>query len=102
MNDSSPLSFGKGVRFRRDRDGNALLLVPEGALQLNGTAGAAVELVDGSRTLGDIADVLVERFDVARDDAVAGVRDVFDRLIARGFLQPTGSPQNMRRTGSEP
>lgn len=86
VNESSPLRFGKGVRFRRDRDGNALLLVPEGALQLNGTAGAAIELVDGARTVDDIVDVLVERFAVTRDDALTGVREVFARLAARGFV----------------
>jgi pyrroloquinoline quinone biosynthesis protein D len=86
MNDSLPLRFGKGVRFRRDRDGNGLLLVPESALQFNGSAGAAVELIDGSRTLDDIVDVLVERFEVTRDAALTDVRAVFERLIARGFL----------------
>jgi pyrroloquinoline quinone biosynthesis protein D len=90
MNDVSPVRFGKGVRFRHDRDGNALLLVPEGALQLNGTAGAALELVDGERTLDDIVTVLVERFEVTRDDAAAGVTDVFQRLAERGFLQTDG------------
>ena len=90
MNESSPLRFGKGVRFRRDADGNALLLVPEGALQLNGSAGAAVELVDGQRTLHDIVGVLVERFDVTHDDALAGVSDVFERLAERGFVRYDG------------
>jgi coenzyme PQQ biosynthesis protein PqqD len=90
MNDASPLRFGKGVRFRRDAEGNALLLVPEGALQLNGTAGAAVELVDGKRTLNDIVGVMVERFDVTRDEALAGVSEVFARLAQRGFVQCDG------------
>ena len=90
MNELLPLRFGKGVRFRRDSDGNALLLVPEGALQLNGTAGAAVELIDGARTLADIVNVLVSRFDVTREDALAGVRDVLERLAARGFVQSNG------------
>lgn len=90
MNETSPVRFGKGVRFRRDRDGNALLLVPEGALQLNGTAGAALELIDGRRTAGGIADILVERFEVTRDEALAGVNEVFVRLAERGFLQTDG------------
>lgn len=90
MNDSASLRFGKGVRFRRDRDGNALLLVPEGALQLNGSAGAAVELIDGTRTLHDIVGLLVERFDVTQEEAVSGVSDVFARLTERGFVVTDG------------
>jgi coenzyme PQQ biosynthesis protein PqqD len=90
MNDASPLRFGKGVRFRRDAEGNALLLVPEGALQLNGTAGAAVELIDGQRTLDDIVGVMVERFDVTPDEARGGVSEVFARLAQRGFVQFDG------------
>lgn len=90
MNETVPLRFGKGVRFRRDADGNALLLVPEGALQFNGTAGDAVELVDGKRTLSDIVGVLAERYDVTRDDATAGVSEVFARLAQRGFLLTDG------------
>lgn len=90
MNETAPLRFGKGVRFRRDRDGNGVLLVPEGALQLNGTAGAALELVDGKRTVHDIVTVLVERFDVTRDEALAGVTEVLQRLTERGFLQADG------------
>jgi hypothetical protein len=90
MNETAPLRFGKGVRFRRDRDGNALLLVPEGALQLNGTAGDAVELVDGQRTLHEIAGVLVERYDVTHDEALAGIGEVFARLAQRGFVQSDG------------
>jgi hypothetical protein len=90
MNETSAVRFGKGVRFRRDRDGNALLLVPEGALQLNGTAGAALELVDGVRSIDGIVALLVERFEVSRDDARSGVAEVFGRLIERGFLLTDG------------
>lgn len=90
MNETSAVRFGKGVRFRRDRDGNALLLVPEGALQLNGSAGAALELVDGARSVDDIVALLVEGFEVTRDDARSGVTEVFERLIERGFLLTDG------------
>jgi pyrroloquinoline quinone biosynthesis protein D len=78
--------FGKGVRLRREPDGAAMLLVPEGMLELNGTAAAALELVDGNRTLQEIADAVVARFDVTPDDANAGVRDLFERLAERGFV----------------
>ena len=46
-----------------------VLLYPEGAVLLNDTGKAILELVDGKRTVGEIAGVLGERFqtDVTAD-----------------------------------
>jgi coenzyme PQQ biosynthesis protein PqqD len=79
-------SFAKGVRFRTASDGSALLLVPEGALTLNGSAAAALELVDGTRTIDEIAAVLVDEFEVSEDDARRDVNELFSRLAQRQFL----------------
>jgi len=79
-------SFAKGVRFRTASDGSALLLVPEGALTLNGSAAAALELVDGTRTLDDIAAALVDQFDVTQEDARRDVSELFSRLAQRQFV----------------
>jgi pyrroloquinoline quinone biosynthesis protein D len=87
MSDAAPLRFGKGIRLRTESDGSAMLLVPEGVLQLNGTAGAALELVDGRRTLPEIVAAVVERFDVAPEEARASVAELFERLADRGFLR---------------
>jgi pyrroloquinoline quinone biosynthesis protein D len=79
-------SFAKGVRFRTTVEGGAFLLVPEGALTLNGPAAAALQLVDGTRTIDDIAAALVEEFDVTEEDARRDVNDLFARLAQRQFV----------------
>jgi pyrroloquinoline quinone biosynthesis protein D len=79
--------FGKGVKLRRDPDGSVMLLVPEGALVLNSPAAVALELIDGKRTLAEIVDAVVERFDVAPDRARDDLNGLFDRLTQRGFVQ---------------
>ncbi len=87
VNRQAPLALGKGVKLRHDRDGGVMLLVPEGALMLNASAAAALELVDGQRTFDDIVAAVVERFDVAAETARAELDELFARLAERGFLR---------------
>ena len=87
MNLAAKPCFGKGVKLRRDADGSVMLLVPEGALVLNRSAAAALELVDGERTLQEIVAAVVDRFDVAPQSAQDDLSDLFDRLSHRGFLK---------------
>ena len=92
MNAQSRLQLGKGVKLRHDPDGSAMLLVPEGALVLNRPAAAALELVDGTRTVAEIVEEVVERFEVTPDEAREDLDALFERLALRGFLRPsTGS-----------
>lgn len=86
MNDQSRPRFGKGVKLRHDADGGAMLLVPEGALVLNSPAAAALALVDGERSVDEIAAAIVVRFDVTLERAHADVHELFERLEVRGFL----------------
>ena len=92
VNDSQRPRFAKGVKLRRDGD-DAMLLVPEGALVLNGSASVALELVDGIRTLQQIVAELVERFDVSPELARAETAALFERLIERGFLRAENFPK---------
>jgi pyrroloquinoline quinone biosynthesis protein D len=80
-------AFGKGVRLRLEPDGTAMLLVPEGALVLNGSAAAALDLIDGRRTVADIITCLVQRFDIGEEDARTDVGSLFDRLVERQTLR---------------
>jgi len=86
MNAQARPSLRKGVRLRRDRDGTTILLVPEGALVLNPPAAAALELVDGKRSLAQLVDAIVERFEVTPQRAAADLLELFERLEARGFI----------------
>jgi pyrroloquinoline quinone biosynthesis protein D len=79
--------FGKGVKLRHDGNGGVMLLIPEGALVLNDSAAAALELVDGTRPLAEIVATVAERFDVTVDHARDDILDLFERLEQRGLVQ---------------
>lgn len=87
MNSADRPRLGKGVRLHRDSDGSTMLLVPEGALVLNGSAGATLELVDGTRSVADIVEALVERFDVDPAMAKNDVADLLTRLAERRLVE---------------
>jgi coenzyme PQQ biosynthesis protein PqqD len=87
MSDQAGPRFGKGVKLRLDPDGSAMLLVPEGALMLNSVAAAALQLVDGTRSMAQIVDAVVDRFDVAPERAREDLQALFSRLSERGFVQ---------------
>jgi pyrroloquinoline quinone biosynthesis protein D len=79
--------FGKGVKLRHDANGSVMLLIPEGALVLNASAAAALELVDGTRPLAEIIAAVAERFDVSADHAREDILELFARLEQRGLVQ---------------
>lgn len=80
-------AFERGVRLRREPDGSALLLVPEGAVMLNGSAAAALALVDGQRTVEQIvATIAASNFDVPADVIERDVRELFERLRLRKLV----------------
>ncbi len=61
-----------------------LLLVPEGAVRLNPTAAAVLELCDGERSLDEIVGTLSDRYEGAdlRDDVLGLV----DGLSQKGLV----------------
>lgn len=77
------LVTGARLRYDEVREEH-LLLVPEGAVMLNPTAAAVLELCDGERSVDDIVGVLSERYNGAdlRDD----VRDLVAAMSERGLL----------------
>jgi coenzyme PQQ biosynthesis protein PqqD len=80
-------SFARGVRLRKEPDGTTMLLVPEGIVRLNATAAAALALVDGRRTQGEIVAELEARgFDVTATRIAEDVGALFARLRARRML----------------
>lgn len=78
--------FARGVRFQRAADGSAVLLVPEGIATLTETAAAVAELIDGSRSEGDIVAALSERYDAPAATLEADVRELLARFAASGWL----------------
>lgn len=87
MNPQSRPRLGKGIKLRHDGDGSVMLLIPEGALVLNWPAAVALGLVDGERTLAEIVEAVLERFEVTPERARADLNGLFDRLEQRGFVR---------------
>jgi pyrroloquinoline quinone biosynthesis protein D len=79
--------YARGVRLHTEGDDVAYLLVPEGVLDLNASARAVLELVDGTRSAGDIAALLAQRYEAPIDDLRADVAALCNDLRERGFLQ---------------
>ncbi len=61
-----------------------VLLYPEGAVLLNDTGNAILELVDGCRSVADIAAILGERYGT---DVSADVTEYLSRLETRELIQ---------------
>jgi pyrroloquinoline quinone biosynthesis protein D len=62
----------------------SVLLYPEGAVLLNDTGREILELVDGARTVAEIAALLGERY---QTDVTADVTDYLSRLAERELIQ---------------
>jgi len=67
-----------GVRERH------VLLFPEGAVNLNGTAADVLELCDGTRTIDEIASELSSRYNGA--DVRADVESLVSAIAERGLI----------------
>lgn len=63
--------------------GRPVLLYPEGAVFLNDTGAAVLRLVDGRRTVGDIAAALAAEY---QHDVTADVADYLDMLVRRELV----------------
>jgi pyrroloquinoline quinone biosynthesis protein D len=79
-------SFAKGVRFRRLPDGQGTLLIPEGVVNLNASAAAIVELINGERSPAAIAHALSERYGANEADITRDVEKLLKDLAARTLL----------------
>ncbi len=72
-----------------------VILYPEGALFINDTARAILELCDGSRTVEAIAGLLRERY---QRDVLGDVVEFLEGMIARGLVM-VGEPGGPERAG---
>ncbi|MBA2627615.1 MAG: pyrroloquinoline quinone biosynthesis peptide chaperone PqqD [Gemmatimonadales bacterium] len=63
--------------------GRPVLLYPEGAVFLNDTGVAILELCDGRHTIADISRTLGSRYDA---DVTSDVREFIEHLVARELI----------------
>jgi pyrroloquinoline quinone biosynthesis protein D len=61
----------------------SVLLYPEGAILLNASGAAILELCDGRRSLGEIAAILAEHYEC---DVLPDVTEYLAELIEREFV----------------
>jgi pyrroloquinoline quinone biosynthesis protein D len=61
-----------------------VLLYPEGAMLLNDTAAAILELCDGRRSISEIATILDERYHC---DVLADVTEYLSQLAEKEFIR---------------
>lgn len=61
-----------------------VLLYPEGAVLLNDTGKAILELVDGRRSVGEIAAILGERYGT---DVLADVSEYLTQLLQKELIR---------------
>lgn len=76
------------ISFTRFGD-EGLLVVPREAWQivLNGVGARAFELLDGRRSLGQIADLVAEEYDVPVGQALADIAELLEDLQGKGAIQ---------------
>ena len=86
MNATAAFRFAPGVRLRQDAEGGAMLLVPEGVVELNPSAAAILQQVDGTRCVRDIARTLAATFDASEEELDSDVRALCGVMFERGFL----------------
>ena len=85
--------LARGVRFRRLEDGSAVLLVPEGVVNLRESAASIAELIDGQRTASDIAEELLLAYDAPRSQILADVEELLERFAEKTWLElPASAP----------
>lgn len=77
------LAIGTRLQFD-DVRGQHMLLVPEGVVNLNETALEVLQLCDGHRTVGDVIQILRERYGGA--DLGDDVRELIGGIAERGLI----------------
>ncbi len=78
----------RGVKLKYDQvRSRHVLLAPERAFDIDETAAAVLELVDGKRTCAEIVDALAARYDEKREVIADDVRDMIGGLIARRVIE---------------
>jgi len=79
--------FARGVRLREDAArGRWVVLAPERAFVPDDVALEVLKLVDGARSVHDIAEALAARFDAPREVIEADMTEMLRDLAERGVL----------------
>ncbi|VVB47789.1 Pyrroloquinoline-quinone synthase / Coenzyme PQQ synthesis protein D (fragment) [Beijerinckiaceae bacterium RH AL1] len=78
----------RGVRLHFDQVRQAhVLLAPERAFNVDGNAVAVLQLVDGTRSVDDIAGVLAEKYAADKSVIARDIGKMIDDLIAKRVME---------------
>lgn len=78
----------RGVRLHFDSVRNAhVLLAPERAFNVDGNAVAVLQLVDGKRSIGEIAGDLASRYNADASVIEGDIAKMIDDLIAKRVVE---------------
>lgn len=92
MDGSAVPRFARGGRLREDATrGRWVVLAPERAFVPDDTALEVLKLVDGARSVRDIAELLAARFDAPREVIEADVIEMLRDLAERGVVVATAA-----------
>ena len=80
-------------------DHEAVLVSPaQGKVRVLNEVGARIwELVDGARTIREIARCIVAEYSVEMTEAEADVQDFLRKLVERGIIQLSKSPEAAKK-----
>ena len=95
MVDSTSKSFTKGHEFVTRCIAGETIIVPirksvgelDAIYTLNEIGGAIWRLIDGTRTVDQIADVICDEYDVSPEEAAKDVLDLLVSLEAQGLIR---------------
>ena len=90
LNDQSVLALREGVSFQPlgNADGAILLIIETGQLYTcNVTTARFLSALDGVRNFGEVIDLVVEDFEVSRDELQQDLSAVAEELVAEGLLE---------------
>lgn len=81
-------SFNRGFRLRHDEvRGGWVVLAPERLFMLDEHAAEVLKLVDGRRSVADIADTLAARYNAPPAEIAADVDAMLQDLAGKGAIQ---------------
>jgi len=81
------LRRGDDVRYRAVDDETVVIRQEAAeALVLNEVAGRLLDLLDGTRTVQAVVDVLQEEYEIPTDDLTADVEEYLKELLATGVV----------------
>lgn len=88
LNDGDCPVILRGVRTHFDKVRNVwLLLAPERALKLDDVGRAILDEVDGTRSFGEITEILAKKYDAPLERISEDARTYLSGLIARRMVE---------------